>query len=143
MKNKIIVLLFTLPIYNVVIKAQNFDSLEYRRSSIYSLMINHSKLKFAKEIGEAFVEMPFPDKYNDHNLSVKIVSSDDERHLSDNKRITEFLNKNNVASRLVGRWFNRNIFDGQCDMELVKSRKSYNRFYILLIFILLALLLYY
>lgn len=126
MKNKIIVLLFTLPIYNVVIKAQNFDSLEYRRSSIYSLMINHSKLKFAKEIGEAFVEMPVPDKYNDHNLSVKIVSSDDERHLSDNKRITEFLNKNNVASRLVGRWFNRNIFDGQCDMELVKSRGLYN-----------------
>ena len=126
MKNNIIVLFAALFAANIVTFAQGVDSLEYRRSSIYSLMINHSKLKFAKEIGDAFVKMPVPDKYNDHNLSVKIVTSDDEKHLSDNTRITEFLDRNYVASRLVGRWFNRNIFNGQCDMELVKSRGLYN-----------------
>ena len=31
-----------------------------------------------------------------------------------------------MASRLVGRWFNRDFFTGQCDMELVKERGLYN-----------------
>ena len=41
--------------------------LKYRRSSLYSLMVNHTDQNFAKEIREAFVQMPVPDKYNDHD----------------------------------------------------------------------------
>ena len=103
---------------------------DYRRSSIYSIMVNHTDQKFASEIKEAFLQIPVPDKFNDHNLSVKVLNMD--KKLSgagsqkENPVITEFLQNNKVASRLVARWFNRDYYTGQCDMELVKERGLYN-----------------
>ena len=112
----------------ISVQAQETDA-NYRRSSIYSVLVNHTDQQFASEIKEAFLQIPVPDKFNDHNLSVKVLNLD--KKLSgassekENPLITEFLN-NNVASRLVGRWFNRDFFTGQCNMELVKERGLYN-----------------
>ncbi len=103
---------------------------QYRRSSLYSVLINHTDQKFADEIKEAFLQIPVPDKYNDHDLSVKVLSLDDKlkgaKSDDENPVITEFLENNKVASRLVGRWFNRDTYTGACDMELVKERGLYN-----------------
>ena len=102
----------------------------YRRSSIYSVLVNHTDQQFANEIKEAFLQIPVPDKFNDHNLSVKVLNMDKKlsgaSSQKENPAITEFLQNNKVASRLVGRWFNRDFFTGQCDMELVKERGLYN-----------------
>ena len=57
------------------------------------------------------------------NLDKKLSGASSEK---ENPLITEFLNNNKVASRLVGRWFNRDFFTGQCNMELVKERGLYN-----------------
>lgn len=104
--------------------------LKYRRSSLYSLMVNHTDQNFAKEIREAFVQMPVPDKYNDHDLSVKVLNLDkklkDASSDKENQDITAFLTNNNVGSRLVAKWFNRDCFTGACDMELIKERGLYN-----------------
>lgn len=104
--------------------------MQYRRSSIYSLLINHVDQQFASEIKDAFVQIPVPDKFNDHNLSVKVLTLDKKldnaKSDKENPAITEFLNNNKVASRLVGRWFNRDSYTGVCDMELVKERGLYN-----------------
>jgi len=103
---------------------------EYRRSSIYSVLINHTDQQFANEIKEAFLQIPVPDKFNDHNLSVKVLNLDKKlsgaNSQKENIDITDFLQKNKIASRLVGRWFNRDYYSGQCDMELVKERGLYN-----------------
>ena len=103
---------------------------DYRRSSIYSVLVNHTDQQFANEIKEAFLQIPVPDKFNDHNLSVKVLNMDKKlsgaSSQKENPVITEFLQNNKVASRLVGRWFNRDFFTGQCDMELVKERGLYN-----------------
>lgn len=113
----------------ISVQAQETDA-NYRRSSIYSVLVNHTDQQFASEIKEAFLQIPVPDKFNDHNLSVKVLNLD--KKLSgassdkENPVITEFLNNNKVASRLVGRWFNRDFFTGQCNMELVKERGLYN-----------------
>lgn len=111
--------------------AQTLDNgMKYRRSSLYSIMVNHTDQKFADEIRTAFIAMPVPDKFNDHDLSVKVINlgkklkgakSDDE-----NGAITSFLTDNQVASRLVAKWFNRDFFTGECNMELVKERGLYN-----------------
>ena len=42
-------------------------TMDYRRSSIYSIMINHTEQQFASEIKEAYLQIPVPDKFNDHN----------------------------------------------------------------------------
>ena len=103
---------------------------DYRRSSIYSVMVNHTDQQFANEIKEAFLQIPVPDKFNDHNLSVKVLTMDKKLtgagSTKENSVITEFLQNNKVASRLVARWFNRDFFTGQCNMELVKERGLYN-----------------
>lgn len=102
----------------------------YRRSSIYSILVNHTDQKFSDEIKEAFLQIPVPDKFNDHNLSVKVVNMGTKlkgaTSQKENTVITNFLNENKVASRLVGRWFNRDFYTGQCNMELVKERGLYN-----------------
>ena len=113
----------------ISVQAQETDA-NYRRSSIYSVLVNHTDQQFASEIKEAFLQIPVPDKFNDHDLSVKVLNLD--KKLSgassekENPIITEFLDNNKVASRLVGRWFNRDFFTGQCNMELVKERGLYN-----------------
>lgn len=103
---------------------------EYRRSSIYTILINHEEQKYATEIRNAFVSLPVPDKYNDHNLSVKVLTMSgklkDAKSDEENEEITEFLNNNKVASRLVGKWFNRDIFTGECNADLVKERGLYD-----------------
>lgn len=101
------------------------DDQKYRRSSIYSLMLKHDQQKFADDISKVFIDMPVPDKYNDHDLSVKVVSVS-EKKLKDNASVTEFLNRNQIASRLVGKWFDRDILTGQCDMQLIQERGLYN-----------------
>ena len=109
--------------------AQESES-NYRRSSIYSVMINHTDQQFANEIKEAFLQIPVPDKFNDHNLSVKVLTMNNKlsgaNKERENEEITNFLANNKIASRLVARWFNRNYFTGECNMELVKERGLYN-----------------
>ena len=122
---KKIVLLAMLAWGSMVSYAQT-DSLtmEYRRSSLYSLLINHDDQKFAKEISDVFLQIPTPDKYNNHNLSVRVVSMNTK--LKDTEVVNDFIEKNQIASRLVSRWFNRDPFTGVCDVELVKKRGLYD-----------------
>lgn len=106
------------------------DIMNYRRSSLYSLMVNHTDQQFASEIKEAFLQIPIPDKFNNHDLSVKVLNLDKKlegaNSNKENPVITEFLSNNKVASRLVARWFNRDSYTGDCDMETVKERGLYN-----------------
>lgn len=128
MKKTIIAL--TLSVLPFIQTQAQTESLEYRRSSIYSILVNHTEQKFASEIKDAFLQIPTPDKYNNHDLSVKVVEMD--KHLAgaasqrENKHITQFLEDNLIASRLVAKWFNRDAYTGSCDMELVKERGLYN-----------------
>lgn len=123
-----VMMLFSLPEI-MEVSAQN-DNLKYRRSSIYSLMISHEDQKFASEIKDAFVKIPVPDKFNDHELSVKILSLDKKLKGAssdkENSDISSFLDRNKIASRLVAKWFNRDVNTGTCNMELVKERGLYN-----------------
>lgn len=129
MNIRYIIVAITIIALTVKISAQE-TNLEYRRSSIYSLLINHTNQQFANEIKDAFLQIPVPDKFNDHNLSVKVLTLDEKLSKAssskENPLITDFLKNNKVASRLVGKWFNRDSYTGECDMELVKERGLYN-----------------
>lgn len=99
-------------------------AMDYRRSSLYSLLINHDDQKFAEEISSVFLQIPTPDKYNNHNLSVRVVSMDTK--LKDTEVVNQFIENNHIASRLVSRWFNRDPFTGVCNVDLVKERGLYD-----------------
>lgn len=126
---KNIAILLLLMCVGLSVTAQEEDT-RYRRSSIYSIMINHTNQQFSEEIRKAFVKIPVPDKYNDHDLSVKVVTLPKKLKgagsSKENEIITEFLDSNLVASRLVAKWFNRDFYTGVCNMDLVKERGLYD-----------------
>ncbi len=130
MKKIFIAVLMATFIGSAYAQSHEEQEMQYRRSSLYSLLINHTDQKFATEIKEAFLQIPVPEKYNDHDLSVKVLTLDKKlegaKSDEENPVITEFLNNNRVASRLVGRWFNRDTYTGACNMDLVKERGLYN-----------------
>ncbi len=49
---------------------------KYRRSSLCLLMIDEAKLPKRDTIKKAFLDLPMPDKYNDHNVAVRIFCTD-------------------------------------------------------------------
>lgn len=124
LKFLITIILGTLAIAESLAQETAQQDMKYRRSSIYSILVSHSEQEFCDEIKEQFVAIPVPDKYNDHGLSINAVTVDSKGKYTED--ITNFVTRNNIASRLVGRWFNRNILTGECDMELVKERGLYN-----------------
>ena len=113
-------------LFPVFLNAQNPDSaLQYRRSSLYSIMVSHPDQKMDAEIVGAFMELETPDKYNDHNLSVKCVTTS-SRNSNARAEIALFLQRNNVAKRLVSKWFQRNKETGGFDADLVLERGLYD-----------------
>ena len=66
---KIIILLFCLVVgATEMLSAQTTSDVElqYKRSSLYSLLISHNKAQFAGEIENVFFDIPIPDKFNNH-----------------------------------------------------------------------------
>lgn len=100
------------------------DPLRSRRASLCSIMIKHTSDQYAEDIETQFLQIPVDDKYNDHNLSVRVATLGSGK-ITDYD-VNNFVEKNQIASRLVGRWFNRNKFTGACDLDLVKSRGLYD-----------------
>lgn len=115
-------------------KEMELENNSYRRSSLYSILVSHTDKKFNTEIENCFMHIPIPDTYNDHDLSVKIVSLEGsiEKEKVNKKKeakgpaqINDFLENNQVASRLVGKWFMRDYNTGECSMDLIGERGIY------------------
>ena len=89
------IIIFSL--YASILASIHAQEVDYRRSSIYSLLINHTEQQFASEIKQAFVQIPVPDKFNDHNLSVRVLNLNEKlsgaKSEKENLEITEFLEK--------------------------------------------------
>ena len=100
------------------------NDLKYRRSSLYTLIINDPSREYAETIKSSFINSPFPDKFNNHNLDIREINgyanSKDQKSVIDN-----FLNTNDIAKNLVAKWFNRSE-NGTFNMDLVAERGQYN-----------------
>lgn len=109
---------------------------KYHRSSLYSILIRHPEKEFGNDIDTVFREMPIPEKFDDSSLKVRAIN--ESAHASNkaseeenivNYTIKPFIEKNQIAKRLVAKWFNRKSgrnSDGTFDMELIKSRGLYD-----------------
>ena len=117
------VALQSISIHTLFAQKKSISEIDYRRSSIYSLMISHTDDKYTDEISDIFVSMPLPDRYNDHDLSIKLLKTATQVK---EENVRRFLNNNHVASHLVSRWFNRDIHTGVCNLDLIKERGLYN-----------------
>jgi hypothetical protein len=121
MKNILLALLIS---FSIMLNAQVKTDVKYRRSSLYTLMINDPNRIHAKVIKETFVSSPIPDKFNDHNLKSKEINAEANAE-EQAANIDKFLKANNVAKDMVAKWFNRNT-KGAFNMNLISHRGSYN-----------------
>ena len=115
----------TLIIINFSTTAQNVENTapKYRRSSLYTLMINDDTRPYANVIRESFEKGPIPDKFDDHRLVNRVIPATNSPDEKDN--ITQFLQNNHVAKELVAKWFNRSEWGG-FNMNLIQTRGKYD-----------------
>lgn len=122
---------------------------EYKRSSLTSLMVYHPEDTFANEIYNAYISNPFPDKFNNHNISATYMSfaevMDDQgnglykekygnilkkEEIEYNGKVLEsYLNRMKIPMLMVAKWFNLHGNDSTgyaFDMSLVHERGFYD-----------------
>lgn len=132
--NKVFLIIIFLCGYLFPVSAQNNKELnKYHRSSLYSILLKHPEKQYCNEMIEAFKSIPIPDRYNNHDLKIKVIPSPILRTLTKEEvegaykdAITNILVKNKIGGRLVEKWFNRDKATGTFDMNLVMERGFYD-----------------
>lgn len=105
--------------------AQEEDDYVYERSSMHSMMIKHLNEKYVDLVESVFLKIPFPERFNNHDLGVKSISFA-ETSKNQLSNIKDFVSQVNIGHKMVARWFDRNKQTGAFDMELIKQRGFYN-----------------
>ena len=136
MKRVIITLILAASVISVSAQ-RHLDSLtQYRRSSLYSVLLQHTEGEENQIINSVFMEMPMPDKFNDHNLGVRAITSSSASGITKQKsKKKDAINFTDIESRLIARgaardmvakWFNRDEVTGICNHELIGERGLYD-----------------
>lgn len=123
MKTKFLTLGLALLLSAAGLNAQEVST-TYRRPSMCSFLVSRQDQQLWDRIQDEYLKVPVSDQYNDHNLSIKVVSV--PKKGNHKNEIDAWLANNNVASRVVAKWFDRDIFTGDCSMDLVRQRGLYN-----------------
>jgi hypothetical protein len=119
--------------------AQDTPTIKYRRSSIYTLMVDNTGEPYADDIKRYFEKSPLPEKFNDNNLTSRTIvnwpagvkKEDDVAALfaaadvNNPAYVALQAELNGIARAQVAKWFNRSA-KGGFNMELVKTRGSYD-----------------
>lgn len=115
----------------VEISAQDIvnDGLQrYRRNAIATMMVLHPEDEFGKDIKDAYLEIPTPDKYDNHDIGIKVLDNSWFTGVQRNKdglykavygknlskseieknglALERFFNQNNIGMFMVAKWFN-------------------------------------
>lgn len=107
------------------------DVFRYHKSSIYSIMLKHENQEYCDELVSCFNKIPVPDKFSNHNLSVRVFKagileeSDTTSAANQKTHIDALLKKNAIGRRLVAKWFNHSK-SGTFNPNLLLERGFYN-----------------
>ncbi len=100
--------------------------LKYRRSSLYTMMLDDNRRERYRVIKDAFGNAVLSEKFNDHNIGPYLIPAHGMSGEKDQtKLIEQYLNNKGVARDLVAKWFNRDA-NGNFNMDLIAERGQYN-----------------
>lgn len=136
MKRVIITLILAASVVSVSAQ-RHLDTLaQYRRSSLYSVLLKHTEGEENQIINSIFMDMPMPDKFNNHNLGTRTITSSSASGItktnSKKKNATNFadieskLIASGAARDMVAMWFNRDEATGICNHDLIGERGLYD-----------------
>ena len=104
--------------------AQRDENFKYMRGSLYMMMVEHPTLQFNAQIEAVFKKMDIPERFNNHDLGVRVIGfTNDDNQL---QNIKVWGTKQQIAKRLVSRWFDRKKETGTFDTELLRERGHYS-----------------
>jgi hypothetical protein len=117
--------LFILGVFAVqTVLAQTDETKKYMRGSLCMMMVEHPTLEYNKEIEEVFEKMDIPERFNSHDLGVRIIRFSNDKDQQTN--VTIFAKENQLGKKFVSKWFGRNKKTGGFNIDLVKERGNYN-----------------
>lgn len=122
--SKILTLLYICS-FSCILQAQENEHIEYERSSLHIMMIKHPNQKFDDIIEDVFKSSPFPQRFNNHDLGVKVVTFA-EIGGDQQANIESFIEQVALGQKMVAKWFNRDKKSGSMNMQLIKERGLYN-----------------
>ena len=100
--------------------AQNDENYKYMRGSLCIMMVEHPTLEFNAQIEKAFEKMPIPNRFNSHELGVRVLSFPNNDDQLANLKI--FSSENQLAKRIVSKWFGRDKATGAFNTDLFRER---------------------
>lgn len=106
--------------------AQPREEIRYQRGSVIQMMIEHPMYMFNDEIAAVFRKLPLSERFNDHNLGVKVVKFATQEYSDQERSIASFIRQVSLGNRAVAKWFDWDRTTGRFDMELIKERGLYN-----------------
>ena len=129
--------------YNEAVQQQ----MTYDRSSLAVAMILHTEDEFGQDIKVAFEGMPFPDKYDNHDVGLKVIDNSTITGVAKKQNglikarygkklnakdiqknadaLLGILNDAHVANYMIAKWFG--LYESNvCNMNLIKERGQYN-----------------
>lgn len=98
----------------------------YRRSSLYTVLATHLSQRYGAQIDSVFIQLPFPDKYEDHNLPDRYIACPKRERRLTAESIQRFIDTSEAAKKMVAKWFDRDPETGTFDLDLVAYRGHYN-----------------
>lgn len=124
------------------------DAPKYRRSSLHMMMTENPSMPNKEVIGSAFLNSPFPDKYDNLNYNVRSAGTvmnmevtertkeeikempKEERKKfkkigSNDRKLNKYFHTSRIGNELIAKWFNRSN-DGSFDMSVIADRGEYN-----------------
>ena len=110
----------------------DINTAEYRRSSLYTLMVVDSTRNFSQIIQETFTNSKIPEKFNNHITSERSIPklyndtlSKENLIAAQKVAITDYLSTHDIAKSMISKWFNRSE-QGGFNMDLISERGFYS-----------------
>lgn len=100
------------------------SGMKYRRSSLYTLMVDDQSREHYNTIKDAFGNTELSEKFNNHNIGPYLIPGVGGEK-DQTQQIEDYLNANGVAKSLLSKWFNRDE-NGAFNMDLVAERGQYD-----------------
>ncbi|MBL0014450.1 MAG: hypothetical protein IPP30_12360 [Flavobacterium sp.] len=122
-KYKICLVALVAATFSIAAQTAIAPTVKYRRSSLYTLMLDDPSRPYANVIKASFEKGPIPEKFNDHNLGARTMPAANVKDETEN--ITTFIEANNIAREIVAKWFNRSE-KGGFNMDLIAKRGTYD-----------------
>lgn len=131
-------------------KKIDVENLDYKRSSIYMMTALNNMMPYSSASIDAVKNYPFPTKYNDHSVGERVFNPDavdieisQEDYLAQeaidaflgkgvldvlglNKKINKYAEDNEIAKKMIAKWFNRNESTGAFSLDLIQDRGFYD-----------------